>query len=134
MKKKRATDTLKINGKKTRSRFQTKMSKCTSSFCTRRALVGNGLYCAVHAKLVKENKLEVFAEDIQGIPHYVDASLRVWKAEDIENQSAAPRQIGTAARASDGRLRILPREGATLETWGFALKSPTIIPAGNAEE
>jgi len=109
------------------------MANCTSCFCTRKALVGNGTLCAVHFRMERENKLEVFAEDVDGIPHYVDSTLRVWKAEDIENQVSTPRQIGTAVRSREGLLFITPCDDGGLETLGFALKSEEIIPAARAE-
>ena len=78
---------------------------CAFTLCTKRHSPNSG-YCINHYKQKKENKLEVFAETINGIPHYVDIDLNVWKAEDIKNKSPTPRKIGTAILSENGAYRI----------------------------
>ena len=82
---------------------------CAFTLCTKRHSP-NSDYCTYHHKQKKENKLEVFAETINGIPHYVDIDLNVWKAEDIKNKTPTPRKIGTAVLKEDGTyyLELFP--------------------------
>ena len=81
--------------------------------CTRRKKEEDE-YCGTHMKgtphgvvdLQEDNKqttqkIEVWAQDIQGIVYYIDKSMNVYQAEDIVNNKANPKIIAKYAKNGD---------------------------------
>lgn len=88
--------------------------RATSEQCTRRKKDGSD-YCGTHIKgtphgimvsnndEVKQNiqKIEVWAQDIQGIMYYVDKSGNVYKAEEIILNKVNPKVIAKYVKNGD---------------------------------
>lgn len=81
--------------------------------CTRRKKEGDG-YCGTHLKgtphgLVDSQneeknltqKIEVWAEDIQGIVYYIDKNGNVYQSEDIISNKSNPKIIAKYAKTAD---------------------------------
>jgi hypothetical protein len=81
--------------------------------CTRRKKEGDG-YCGTHMKgtphgivdsqdEVKSTtqKIEVWAEDIQGIVYYIDKNSNVYQSEDIISNKSNPKIIAKYAKIAD---------------------------------
>ena len=79
--------------------------RATNEQCTRRKKEGNE-YCGTHLKgtphgivdaqeenKVTTQKIEVWAQDIQGIVYYVDKGNNVYQAEDIVSNKVNPKII-----------------------------------------
>jgi hypothetical protein len=77
--------------------------------CTRRRKEGNE-YCGTHAKgtpngILNTNecrevfkKIEVIAEEINGIVYYIDSFLNIYKSEDIMSGKENPQIIGKCTK------------------------------------
>lgn len=81
--------------------------------CTRRKKEGDE-YCGTHMKgtphgvvdVQEENKqttqkIEVWAQDIQGIVYYIDKNMNVYQAEDIVSNKANPKIIAKYVKSGD---------------------------------
>jgi hypothetical protein len=81
--------------------------------CTRRKKEGDE-YCGTHMKgtphgIVESNeevktqsqKIEVWAEDIQGIVYYIDKNANVYQAEDIISNKQNPKIIAKYVKVGD---------------------------------
>ena len=83
--------------------------------CTRKKKKGCE-YCGTHAKLESNpvalsttpinQKMEVSAEDINGIIYYIDTFNNVYHTEDILEGNENPRIIAKAVRNSDNSFKI----------------------------
>ena len=83
--------------------------------CTRKKKKGCE-YCGTHAKLESNQvisstttvnqKMEVSAEDINGIIYYIDSFNNVYHTEDILEGNENPRIIAKAVRNSDNTFKI----------------------------
>jgi hypothetical protein len=82
--------------------------------CTRKKKK-NCEYCGTHAKLelnqvlsttTTSQRMEVFAEDINGIIYYIDTFNNVYHTEDILEGTENPRIIAKAIRNSDNSFKI----------------------------
>jgi len=74
--------------------------------CTRRRKEENVYYCGTHIKgtphgiidSVAENnnvqKVELWAQDIQGIVYYIDKNNNIYKMEDIISNNSTPQIVG----------------------------------------
>lgn len=74
--------------------------------CTRRKKEENVSYCGTHIKgtphgiidsVVENNnvqKIELWAQDIQGIVYYIDKNNNIYKMEDIISNKSSPQIIG----------------------------------------
>jgi hypothetical protein len=87
--------------------------RATNEQCTRRKKEGNE-YCGTHLKgtphgivdaqeenKVTTQKIEVWAQDIQGIVYYVDKGNNVYQAEDIVSNKVNPKIIAKYVRTGD---------------------------------
>lgn len=81
--------------------------------CTRRKKEGDG-YCGTHMKGTphgmidsqdeiknQTQKIEVWAEDIQGIVYYIDKNGNVYQSEDIISNKPNPKIIAKYAKTAD---------------------------------
>lgn len=87
--------------------------RATNEQCTRRKKDGNE-YCGTHMKgtphgiidnqedtKITTQKIEVWAQDIQGIIYYIDKSNNVYKAEDIIVNKMNPKIIAKYIKNGD---------------------------------
>jgi len=87
--------------------------RATNEQCTRRKKEGSE-YCGTHLKgtphgivdaqeenKVTTQKIEVWAQDIQGIVYYVDKGNNVYQAEDIISNKVNPKIIAKYVRTGD---------------------------------
>ena len=87
--------------------------RATNEQCTRRKKEGNE-YCGTHMKgtphgiidnqedtKITTQKIEVWAQDIQGIIYYIDKSNNVYKAEDIIVNKMNPKIIAKYIKNGD---------------------------------
>ena len=87
--------------------------------CTRRKKEGS-MYCGTHMKgtphgivdnqienKVTTQKIEVWAQDIQGILYYIDDKSNVYQAEDILSNKLNPKIIAKYKKENVKRFNIL---------------------------
>jgi len=87
--------------------------RATSEQCTRRKKDGSE-YCGTHMKgtphgivdlqnelIATTQKIEVYAQDIQGIIYYIDNNNNVYQAEDIISNKINPKIIAKYVRNGD---------------------------------
>jgi len=85
--------------------------------CTRRKQQG-GEYCGTHIKGTphgimsnetqnnKQNKIEVFVQEIKGINYYIDKNNNVYNTEDIISNSKNPSVIAKYVKTTGGEYNI----------------------------
>lgn len=81
--------------------------------CTRRRKNENSCYCGTHIKgtphgiventieNVNVEKIELWAQDIQGIIYYIDKYHHIYKMEDIVSNKTVPQIVGKYEKVGD---------------------------------
>lgn len=91
--------------------------RANSEQCTRRKQQGSE-YCGTHIKGTphgiitgetqnnKQNKIDVFAQEIKGINYYIDKNNNVYNTEDIISNSKNPSVIAKYVKTPSGEYSI----------------------------